>query len=606
MKHAIPPAVLEQHLGILGKTGRGKTNTAKDCVEQVYDGDFRVCILDTIKSDWWGLTSSADGQRAGLPFHILGGPHAHLPLSSNTGRAIADLVARGQLRHTIIDMADFEPGGQMRWFVDFAPRLMQRMKGVLYLVIEEAHLLAPKERSGMGHENMSVHWAKMLAVAGRKKGIRLIVLSQRTQALHNAVIGSCDSMIVHGMTAPADMKPVIDWLKANSKDKERNATIEGSLSSLRKGEGWVCNAETGLFERVQFPKARTYDNTATPENDEELDEVKTAPVDVEKLRAILGKAAEEAEASDPKALRKRITELEAQIKGQATCPPVGSAEIDGYIKQGFDNGFAAAKNQAQQVVASVAQEIRSKAQHIIQALEFKEVITSTRSPPIELPIRAKGNELLTPAGVTEYLQGRQRKPPHQAPVNFDMELRARDAKPARALPWTVTKDDSEGVTVRENPKGLRARVLAGLRWLEERDIKPAPRAALGGIADFKPDTGHGARTLGELKTEGLVRYPVPGTVELTDEGRALAPAPPAYASMYEAWQAALKGLHREVLMTLYANHKHPVTREELGQVMGKQFERGYGARVLGELKSMGVVRYPTPGSLELTQHVIPN
>src|SRR4051812_20376298 len=132
---AIPSAVLLQHLGILGKTGRGKTTTAKGCVEQVYDEGARVCILDPIKSDWWGITSSADGKRAGLPFYILGGDHGHLPLASSSGKAIADLVARGQLRHTVIDMANFEPGGQMRWFADFAPRLMQRMKGVLYLVM---------------------------------------------------------------------------------------------------------------------------------------------------------------------------------------------------------------------------------------------------------------------------------------------------------------------------------------------------------------------------------------------------------------------------------------------------------------------------------------
>jgi DNA helicase HerA-like ATPase len=72
-------------------------------------------------------------------------------------------------------MADFEPGGQAKFFIDFAPTLLRQMRGVVYLVIEEAHLFAPKERSGIGAENLSIHWAKTLATAGRSKGVRLIL-----------------------------------------------------------------------------------------------------------------------------------------------------------------------------------------------------------------------------------------------------------------------------------------------------------------------------------------------------------------------------------------------------------------------------------------------
>jgi hypothetical protein len=72
---------------------------------------------------------------------------------------------------------------------------MRHARGVVYLVIEEAHELAPKERAGFGAENMAIHWAKKLATAGRSKGIRLIVATQRVQALHNAVLGSCETLI---------------------------------------------------------------------------------------------------------------------------------------------------------------------------------------------------------------------------------------------------------------------------------------------------------------------------------------------------------------------------------------------------------------------------
>jgi CRP-like cAMP-binding protein len=321
----IPKAALEQHTAVLGKTGSGKTSTAKLLVEQVTAEDARVCILDPIKSDWWGLTSSADGKKPGLPFQILGGPHGHVPLHSSAGKAVGELVARGDLRHSIIDMADFEPGGQAKFFTEFAPALLRAMRGVVYLVIEEAHLFAPKEKSGLGSENLSIHWAKTIATAGRSKGIRLVLVTQRTQSLHNALLGSCETLIAHRFTAPADQEPILKWLKANV-DAEIYTQVASSLSSLKTGEGWFCSGEAKIFERRQFPRIHTYDNSATPTDDSHREQVATAPVDRAALVAILGKAVEEATANDPKVLRARIDELQAELANLGNS--AGSAEPD--------------------------------------------------------------------------------------------------------------------------------------------------------------------------------------------------------------------------------------------------------------------------------------
>src|ERR1700677_680794 len=229
-------AVLAQHVAIVGKPGAGKTSTEKLAVEHVVAAGARVCVLDTIKSDWWGITSSASGKRAGLPFRILGGPRGHVPLHSNAGKVIGNLVATGKLPLSVIDMADFEAGGVQRFFVDFAQSLFRNMRGVVYLVIEEAHEVAPKERAGFGAENLSIHWAKKLSTGGRSKGIRLIVATQRVQSLHNAVLGSCETIIAHRLTTPADQEPILKWLKANA-DKETQAKVAESMSSLPTGTG---------------------------------------------------------------------------------------------------------------------------------------------------------------------------------------------------------------------------------------------------------------------------------------------------------------------------------------------------------------------------------
>jgi hypothetical protein len=313
MKPIIPSEILAQHVAILGKTGSGKTSTAKLAVEQVVAAGARACVLDPIKSDWWGLTSSADGKRAGLPFHILGGPHGHVPLHAAAGKAIAEVVANGSMPLSIIDMADFGPGGHAKFFVDFAPTLLRKMKGVVYLVIEEAHIFAPKERAGIGDENMSIHYAKLIATAGRSKGIRLLLATQRTQALHNALLGSCDTLIAHRLMAPADQAPVIKWLKGNVQDPAIRTEVAESLASLQTGEGWVCAGEARIFKRLKFPRIKTYDNTATPTGDGADVTVKTAAVDVERLRTIIGTAVKDAEDNSPTFLKKRVRELEKQL-----------------------------------------------------------------------------------------------------------------------------------------------------------------------------------------------------------------------------------------------------------------------------------------------------
>lgn len=339
MKNAIPEQVLAQHTAFLGKTGSGKTSTAKLAVEQILreNPDARVCVLDPIKSDWWGLTSSADGKRPGLPFYILGGPRGHVPLHDSAGKAIGELVATGSLPLSIIDMSDFTAGGLQKFFNDFAPALMKRMRGVLYLVIEEAHEFAPKERSGIGAENMAIHWAKKLATAGRSKGIRMMVLTQRTQALHNALLGSCDTMIAHRLTAPADQEPVKKWLKANV-DKAIFEKVSDSLSKLKTGSGWICSGEAQVAELVQFPKISTYDNSATPTGDTSDFTVRTAAVDQDRLRAIIGDAVQQAEADDPKRLRAEIARLNAVTRAPTT--PQAPAEPDrSLLDQAYRHGL---------------------------------------------------------------------------------------------------------------------------------------------------------------------------------------------------------------------------------------------------------------------------
>jgi uncharacterized protein DUF87 len=361
-----PPVILSQHIAVLGKTGSGKTSTAKLIVEQVAP-DARVCILDPIKSDWWGLTLDSDGRRPGLPFHILGGPFGHVPLHAAAGDAIGKIVATGSLRHSIIDMADFDAADYTGFFIAFARALFRHVTGVVYLVVEEAHVFAPKERAGFGEEAKSTHWMKKIATGARSKGLRLVVCTQRTQELHNAVLGSCDTIIGHRLTLPADQQPVQKWLVGQT-GKKTGEEITESLPGLKTGEGWLCSGEAKLVERRRFPHIRTYDNSATPTGDVKAD-VRPAPVDVDSLRAIVGDAVQEAEANDPKLLRQKITLLEKKLSlleearqvdpGEIIPDPSQSREsIDAEIRQACDIAVMRALEERNREITETVASIR--------------------------------------------------------------------------------------------------------------------------------------------------------------------------------------------------------------------------------------------------------
>lgn len=586
----IPEAILAQHTAILGKTGSGKTTTGKVCVEQVVDEDYRVCILDPVKSDWWGLTSSADGKRAGLPFTILGGPHGHVPLHHTSGKAIADVVANGSLRLSILDMAQFPPGGAQHFFVDFIPRLMQKMKGVLYLVIEEAHEFAPKERAGFGKENMSIHFAKSVATGGRSKGIRLIVLDQRVQALHNAVLGSCETVVVHRMTQPADQEPVVKWMKANVKDKDLRSQITDSMSKLKTGTGWLCSGEADLFTLMEFPKARTFDNSKTPGKDDDIVQVKTAQVDVDSLRGIIGEAVAEAEANDPALLRKKIEELDAklvramarEIDGRERlaadvlntpfkpCPIDHNALAAEARNAGFSDGVRAAQGLAvpefDAYLEKLYMQIRDAASDILsQRPDFK-----LKYVPLpekwELQARQDDGVALTSMAHPVSTQKMRRKP--------------------------ISASSLETIEIEVKIGEAERRFLT---VLAQRQGKRTSRDQLATFSGYPVKSRHTDNKLAFLRRGGLVEGPG-DDIRITGQGLAeLGPYDPLPTgkSLREFWLGKMDSeAERRILSYLFSVYPRTITRDALAAAVGYPVESRHTDNKLARLRSFGLIVGP--------------
>jgi hypothetical protein len=101
---ALNAVSLINHVAVLGKTGSGKSSTAKVLLESVVMAPFKVLpprrARVRARSHQVRLVGhhlERRRQEVGLPFHILGGPHGHVPLHSGAGRAIGELVGSGKL-----------------------------------------------------------------------------------------------------------------------------------------------------------------------------------------------------------------------------------------------------------------------------------------------------------------------------------------------------------------------------------------------------------------------------------------------------------------------------------------------------------------------------
>lgn len=586
MSALLPPEALRNHVAVLGKTGSGKTSTAKRLVEEVVAVGARVCILDPLKSDWRGLVSSADGQSAGLPFVILGGPFGALPLAAKSGAALGCMVGDGRLPLSILDLSDFGQADHHRFFAAFAEALFRSMTGVLYLVLEEAHEFAPKERLG-GEETHSIHWAKKLAAAGRSKGLRLIVCTQRVQKLHNDLLGSCETVFAHRFGAPADQEPILKWVKANA-DKATADCVGSDLARMPTGEAWIISGEAGLAERRRIPKFETFDNAATPDGAAGVTSVVAAAVDVAALKEALGNALVEAEGNDPKRLRAEIVVLKRNLAEHD-----GSTHIHpGEVARAFDAGVARERSAVDLRVAETLQAVTESFDQldemICAALRETADAISAAGSALRRDVSSRNPAMigLAPASI----DAPATKPRHAPKARRPIET-APVANAIRAADHTAT-----------DLTGPERRVLDALAWWAALGRKAPSRAMTGVAAEYAPGSGNFGNILGALNRRALITYPEPGLVALTQAGAAMARAPQAGGTPLESAQRFLSAPGWRVLEAVAAiATAKDASREAVADRAGYAAGSGNFGNLLGLLRTLTMIDYPAPGRVRLAE-----
>lgn len=319
----LPLEAVTQTFAILAKRGVGKTHTAAVLTEELLKAGLQVVVLDPLDV-WYGLRSSVDGERAGLPIVVLGGTHGDLPLDAGSGAVLADLVVEDGLS-VVLSLRHLSKNDQRRLVTDFCERLYHRKgedryRQPVHIVIDEADAYVP-QRVYAGQERM-VGAIDDLVRRGRASGIGVTLITQRAAVIHKDVLTQIEVLIALRTISPQDRKAVELWIEAHDAYDQR-AEFMASLASLPIGTAWVWSPGwLDVFRKVTIRRRETFDSSATPK----VGEAPRAPrelatVDLAALRERLASTIAQAAADDPGTLRRRITELERQARERPVPPP---------------------------------------------------------------------------------------------------------------------------------------------------------------------------------------------------------------------------------------------------------------------------------------------
>ncbi|HEX7693893.1 MAG TPA: type IV secretory system conjugative DNA transfer family protein [Sphingomonas sp.] len=314
MTAALPiPAIALEDSGIaLGKRGSGKSNTLQVLLEHELDAGHRAVMIDP-KGDRWGIRLDPDKSPSRFAdFPVFGGKHGDYPVTAAMGEQLGRIVAEHRVS-CLIDLSLLSIGDKQAFMMGFAPVLLTENRAPLTLFVEEVHQFANIDLKYQ--PPMLVHHMANFNTLGRTQGIVLWCASQRPAQVNATLRSQNDTVIAHKVTSPLDREAVRDWLKGAGRDIARR--IEDEAGSLDKGEAFVWVSEANFFERVQFPRATTYDSGRTPKHGETLDQVALPPLSGSAIAELLAAADPGQKAGKPESQNfdgKEQAELIAQLR----------------------------------------------------------------------------------------------------------------------------------------------------------------------------------------------------------------------------------------------------------------------------------------------------
>jgi hypothetical protein len=542
------PVLLETRMLVQANSGAGKSWTLRRVLEQTATG-VQQLVIDP-EGEFASLREKFD--------YIVCAPHdADAVATPQTAAALARALWEANTS-AILDIYELKAHERVLFVRRFLEALINAPKKVWHptlVAIDEVQMFAPQVGSAE-----SLQAVIDLASRGRKRGLALVGATQRLSKLHKDVAAELLNKIIMRTGLDVDVARAADEL---GMPKAQATQI---LRELEPGEAFVFGpALTRGVERTRIgpvttshPKTGQRGMVAPPppskavlaklakleglqrEAEQEVKTVEGLRAEVTKLRAQLTRSSQSG-GVPPEEVRKRIDEAVAKARELVTkpvAPAVSKALVAGVEK------IAAGLQQVQAELAGVTPEIVPRAR------------TVARVEPQREPAAKPANRLL--------------------PVPEEFRVQA---------------------------GGLSAsqlRVLNAIAWWEAAHVTQPTRHQVAFVAGYTVN-GHFNNLCGDLRSRGLIDYPVGNALGLTDAGRAVAQGPdaePTRDDLVRRVLGVLKGEPQRRIFQALVDAGEPLPREELASRCGYTVN-GHFNNLCGALNGIGVADYPTKGHVGL-------
>jgi hypothetical protein len=543
-------ALLETRLLLQANSGGGKSWVLRRILEQTANS-VQQLVIDP-EGEFSTLREKLD--------YVIAAPHDGDALATP---ATASLLARRLLESgssAILDIYDLKAHERIAFVRNFLDALVNAPKSLWHPVLvalDEAHVYAPQstraESSGAVID---------IATRGRKRGQCLIAATQRISKLHKDVAAELGNKMIGRTGLDVDVKRAADELGLAS----REATE--SLRNMQPGEFYVFGP--ALSRSVVKMRVGPV-QTSHPKAGHRL--MAAPPPPSAKLKAQLAKLADlqkdaEHEAHTIDELKGEVTRLRRDLtiaNRRASEAGVPEEEVRARIN------------------AAVADATKS----VSAAAPNDAALAALRK------IHAAASEVLSKAGSDA---ARERR---ASPIRAVLPDTARPATAgARSAAADSTGDFS----------GPQVRILDSLGWWFAFGIDAPTRVQVAAVANYSPNGTAFTNPLGALRTAGLVDYPSPGAVRLTDEGRQKARMPataPSVAELHARVRGILSGPQQRILGPLLEAYPSALSRADLASRASYSPDGTAFTNPLGALRSLGFVDYPQPGMCTATPLLFP-
>lgn len=545
---------------ILGITKSGKTYTAKGVAEQLLDAKIPIIVFDAI-GVWRYLKTAGDSPDAkGYKIVVAGGEAPDLPLTP----ASAEAIVRAAMKENIplvIDLYDAKLSkADWRRIVQKCFRvLLYENKGLRHVFLEESAEFAPqKVMDGETYAEV-----EKLARMGGNKGIGITFINQRAQELNKAVLELCDNVILlrqRGSHAIDSLEKWIDRL-----DPDTSKAIAKSMPHMTQGDCWIFTETATEPVRTRSGLIRSlHPDRRMPEQALAGRKQVDAESFVSQLSADLGKMLEEQKANSPDELKRRIAELERQLKtaGKGTVEKLNIPALD------------ARERKRLTTLIDLLSKIESS--HVAMGDRLKDLGTAISGTRGEVQF------------FKSLLEERLKPTPTVQPFRMAQHPRPMIEKWKPALGPTP---------IQFSPNRAQQRILNAIAWWNSVGIELPSNIQIGAVALVDATGGHFSNLIGPLSTNALVERGN-GCTRLTDVGRKFAVVPDAIGTLAD-YHAMLRervrksrsagGKTVEILDAIIRAGGADITTESIGAMVNMDHTGGHFSNMIGPLGTLGLI-----------------